>query len=197
MSGLSENWIPLKADHASTKADIDALRVVCENIANLYTFWCNHLGFCPAERVKHFNRKLDLFRNVFLEVPIVEELVFEEKGPRGVVQYINKDYFESPGNIHHKMTFEFRLTEVWRVMTEMHAEVSKEWMLTGKVQAQYDALRETAFASVCDWLKIPSFNGLIRREETGSRVASQATHKPRPAHSDRIGVLLQRLRECV
>jgi hypothetical protein len=196
MSGLSDNWIPLTGDHASTKADIDALRVVCENIADLYAFWNDHLGCCPKGQRKYFSRKLGRFYGVFLKVPRADELECEVEGEEGVVQYINTYYYEGSDDTHHKLKVGARLTEVWQEMTAIHAEVMK-WTLTEDVKKQYDEVRGTAFSSVRKWLKIPSFNGRRHREETGSRVASQATHKPRPAHSNGVRALLQMLGECV
>jgi hypothetical protein len=192
MAGLSINWIPLTRDHASTKADIDALRVRCENIADLYAFWNDHLGCCPKGQRKYFSRKLGRFYGVFLKVPRADELECEVEGEEGVVQYINKDYFEGSDDTHHKLKVGARLTEVWQEMTVIHAEVMK-WTLTGEDTIRYDTVRETAFASVCKWLNIPSFKGRRHREENGSRVASQATHKPRKAHSIGVRALLQML----
>ena len=90
MSGVSDNWTELTGDHASAKKEIDALNVVCAKIADLYAFWCNHLGFCTPAQAESFNRRLGVFYGVFLQVPRADELEFEEEGQR----YINTDYVE-------------------------------------------------------------------------------------------------------
>jgi hypothetical protein len=90
MSGVSDNWTEVTGDHASAKKEIDTLRVVCANIAELYAFWCNHLGFCATAQAESLDRRLDSFYGVFLRMPRADELEFEEKGHR----YINTDYAE-------------------------------------------------------------------------------------------------------
>jgi hypothetical protein len=131
MSGVSDNWTELTGDHASAKKEIDALHVVCAKIADLYAFWCNHLGFCTPAQAESFNRRLGVFYGVFLQVPRADELEFEEEGQR----YINTDYVEvrttgaPPDDRHTRRQVAERLTAVWREMTAMHAAVKGTWTL--------------------------------------------------------------------
>jgi hypothetical protein len=69
MSGASDNWTEVTGDHASAKKEIDALRVVCAKIADLYVFWCNHVGFCTTAQAESLDRRLGAFYGVFLRVP--------------------------------------------------------------------------------------------------------------------------------
>ena len=199
MSGASDNWTEVTGDHASAIKEIDALRVVCAKIADLYVFWCNHVGFCTTAQAESLDRRLGAFHGVFLRVPRADELEFEEEGCR----YINTDYAEvrttgAPlDDRHTRWRVAERLTAVWQEMTAMHAAVTGMWTLPGEEQKRYDAVRETALAAVRAWLQMPSFKGRRRREETGRRAAAQPTHEPRPAQYDMVGIWLKRLAECV
>jgi hypothetical protein len=82
-------------------------------------------------------------------------------------------------------------------MTAMHTAVTDMWTLPGEEQTRYDTVRETALAAVRAWLQMPSFIGLRRREETGSRAAAQCPNGPRTAQHDMVGLWLQRLAESV
>jgi hypothetical protein len=172
IENLGDNWIPLTQDHTRIKGEIDALRVVRENIRHLDAFWEQNIRFCPEKYDIYFKRRLGQFYGIYLKIPMAEELMFENEGREGVVPYINKDYFEhaDDGDFrHHKSTVEDRLCKVWRAMSDIHAEVLEKWKMSADVKTEYNAVSQTAFASVRKWLKIPSFNEVVRREQIGDR----------------------------
>lgn len=177
MSVEQDRWEQLTRANVLIKREIVAFIAVRADIAALYVFWCNNVGGCPPENKDDFNEKIGEFYATFEKLPMAHELYGESMGAHGMLQYINKDYYEdeAPKNHRHKHNVQSNLQEVWKRMRDMHDEVEKTWKMPERVKTEYAAVRQKAFSSVRAWLKIPSGKGLRRREE-GDAMEGRRSH---------------------
>lgn len=164
---LGDNWTRLTPAHAWMAADIDALREVRADIAHLYVFWHNQIGFCHAGEGPSFNHLTGVFYGVFMRVPMLFEFLFDGETPQGLVRYINTDYCDGPDLRARSRHLEASVLEVWHAIAETHAQIERKWTLPPLVARQYAAVLATALASLRRWLRTPAFSARRAREEQG------------------------------
>ncbi len=166
-----DRWALVTGENEFRRRDIAAFVAARCDIVDLYVFWCNHMGFCVKEAAENFNKKLDALYATLMLVP-VWTLTREVDGPDGVLRYINKYYWEDEANELnriHRNRVEANARDVWRDMQGIDKEVARTWKMGARVKTEYETVKQKAFSSVRAWLKIPEFEDLRRREETGRR----------------------------
>jgi hypothetical protein len=198
MSGASDNWTELTSDHASAKKrDRRAVCGVCEDCGSVCVLEQSHSVLYNSTDGELGQETGCVLRCVPAGAAGGRAGV-RRGGPQVHQHRLRRgaDDRDATGRQTHQAAGGGSVDD-GVVGDDGHARRGEGNLdSAGRGAKRYDAVRETALASVRAWLKMPSFKGRRRREETGRRDAAQPTYEPRPAQYDMVGLWLQRLAEC-